>query len=169
MDLHLIPNAVADDAERAAVDALIGAPETRLGERNRQNADADSFLGRGGHEPREQRHLLLPVLEAVQRRVGYITPGALNYICQRLEVPPAEAYGVATFYALIYVDPTPPSLAHVCDDLACRMKGGLELCEALEQRFGPMNEPALNGEATWKHSPAWDCASWLPPSFCSRR
>jgi NADH-quinone oxidoreductase subunit F len=152
VDLHLIPNAVPDDAERAAVDALLGEPNTGW-ETNRQNADIDSFLGRGGHEAREDRHLLLPVLEAVQRRVGYITPGALNYVCQRLEVPPAEAYGVATFYALIYVDPTPPRVAHVCDDLACRMKGGLELCYDLEQRLGPAGQPALNGGATWKHSP----------------
>jgi NADH-quinone oxidoreductase subunit F len=152
VDLHLIPNAVPDDAERAAVDALLGEPETGWATR-RENADVDSFLGRGGHEARQDRHLLLPALEAVQRRVGYITPGALNYVCQRLEVPPAEAYGVATFYALIYVDPTPPRVAHVCDDLACRMQGGLELCEALRARFGEAGEPALNGGATWRHSP----------------
>jgi NADH-quinone oxidoreductase subunit F len=152
VDLHLIPNAVPDEAERAAVDALLGEPETGW-QTARQNADIDSFLGRSGHEARKDRHMLLPALEAVQRRVGYITPGALNYICQRLEVPPAEAYGVATFYALIYVDPTPPRVAHVCDDLACRMQGGLELCEALEQRLGPSGEPAMNGGATWKHSP----------------
>jgi len=152
VDLHLIPNAAPDDAERAAVDALLGESETGW-ETNRQNADVDSFLGRSGHEARKDRHLLLPALQAVQRRVGFITPGALNYVCQRLEVPPAEAYGVATFYALIYVDPAPPRVAHVCDDLACRMKGGLDLCQALERRFGPADEPALNGQATWKHSP----------------
>jgi NADH-quinone oxidoreductase subunit F len=152
VDLHLIPNAVPDDAERAAVDALLGEPETGW-ETKRENAEVDSFLGRGGHEASKDRHLLLPALEAVQRRVGYITPGALNYVCQRLEVPPAEAYGVATFYALIYVDPTPPRVAHVCDDLACRMQGGLGLCEALRNRFGEAGEPALNGDATWKRSP----------------
>ena len=152
MDLHLIPNAVPDDSERAAVDALLGEPEAGWAAQ-RENSESDSFLGRSGHEARKDRHLLLPGLEAVQRRIGYITPGALNYICQRLEVPPAEAYGVATFYALIYVDPTPPRVAHVCDDLACRMKGGLELCEALAARFGPAGTPAMNGEMTWKHSP----------------
>ncbi|HEU0075603.1 MAG TPA: NAD(P)H-dependent oxidoreductase subunit E [Dehalococcoidia bacterium] len=161
MDLHLIPNAVPDDAERAAVDALLGEPEASW-QTDRESGDADSYLGRSGHEARKDRHLLLPVLEAVQRRVGYITPGALNYICQRLEVPPAEAYGVATFYSLIHVDPTPSRVAHVCDDLACRMKGGLELCAALEQRFGPANEPALDGQATWKHSPCLGLCELAP-------
>jgi NADH-quinone oxidoreductase subunit F len=162
VDLHLIPNAVPDAAERAAVDALLGEPETGW-ETNRQNAAVDYFLGRGGRqEARSERHLLLPALEAVQRRIGFITPGGLNYICQRLEVPPAEAYGVATFYALIYVDPTPPRVAHVCDDLACRMKGGLELCHALEGRFGPANAPALDGRATWKHSPCLGLCELAP-------
>jgi NADH-quinone oxidoreductase subunit F len=161
VDLHLIPNAIPEDAERAAVDALLGEPNTGW-ETSRENADVDSFLGRSGQEAREQRHLLLPALQAVQRRVGYITPGALNYVCQRLEVPPAEAYGVATFYALIYVDPTPPRVAHVCDDLACRMKGGLELCAALEQRFGAADEPALNGQTAWKHSPCLGLCELAP-------
>jgi NADH-quinone oxidoreductase subunit F len=167
VDLHLIPGAEADAAERDAVDALLGVPETGW-ETARQNADVDSFLGRSGHESRKDRHLLLPVLEAVQRRVGFITPGALNYICQRLEVPPAEAYGVATFYALIYVDPTPPRVAHVCDDLACRMKGGLELCHVMEQRLGKAGEPALDGKATWKHSPCLGLCELAPAVLVQR-
>jgi NADH-quinone oxidoreductase subunit F len=161
VDLHLIPGAEPDAAERAAVDALLGAPEGGW-ESARQNADLDLVLGHSGHEARGDRHLLLPALEAVQRRIGYLTPGALNYICQRLEVPPAEAYGVASFYALIYVDPTPAKVAHVCDDLACRMKGGLELCRALEERLGPSGEAALDGQATWKHSPCLGLCELAP-------
>ena len=48
-----------------------------------------------------------------------LSPEALDYLCQRLAIPPAEAYGVATFYALFSVSPQPPVVAHVCDDLAC--------------------------------------------------
>ena len=42
---------------------------------------------------------------------------------ERLAVPPAEAYGVATFYALLSTTPRPPVVAHVCDDIACRLAG----------------------------------------------
>ena len=52
-----------------------------------------------GAAARERRHLLLPVLHAVQERVGWISGGAVNYVAERLAVPPAEIYGVATFYA----------------------------------------------------------------------
>ena len=38
-------------------------------------------------------------------------------------MPPAEAYGVATFYAMFSVEPQPATVLHVCDDLACRIRG----------------------------------------------
>ena len=37
-----------------------------------------------------RRHLLLPALHAAQARVGFISEGALTYICQRLTVPPGR-------------------------------------------------------------------------------
>ena len=52
-----------------------------------------------GHAARERRHLLLPALWALQERIGWISPGGLNELCRRLTIPPADAYGVATFYA----------------------------------------------------------------------
>src|SRR6185437_5665468 len=100
-----------------------------------------------------QRQFLLPALQAIQARVGYISPGALNYVCQRLGVPPADAWGVASFYALLALDERPPVVAHVCDDIACRIRGGLELCNALERHIGAEGVPALNGSVTWHRSP----------------
>ena len=94
-------------------------------------------VARGGHAARAQRHLLLPVFHAVQSRAGWISPGALNYICQRLTIPPAEAYGVATFYALFSLEPQPPAVAHVCNDIACLARRAKQLCADLEARLGP--------------------------------
>ncbi len=108
-------------AERAAIDTLLGAPSSGWDGGPRQARDAHT--AQGGHAARGQRHLLLPALEAVQARVGWISPGAFNYICERLTVPPAEAYGVATFYALLPTVPRPARVVHVCDDIACRVKG----------------------------------------------
>ena len=97
----------------------------------------------GGHEARQQRHLLLPALAAVQSEIGWVSPGALNEICRRLLVPPAEAYGVATFYALISTEKRPPVVAHVCDDIACRQAGGNEIVSALKDRVEVITSPCL--------------------------
>ncbi len=167
MDIHLIPDAVPDAAERAAVDGVVGAPESGW-EGALAPSPYEGHVGRSGQDSRNDRHLLLPVLEALQRRIGFITPGGLNYVCQRLGVPPAEAYGVATFYALLYVKPTPPRVAHVCDDIACRMKGALDICGQLEARLGPAGEPALDGTATWKHSPCLGLCELAPAALVVR-
>ena len=120
MDLRL-PDAKPTTAERAAVDALLGLPGSGWDGGPRRARDAHT--AQGGHAARGQRHLLLPALEAVQSRVGWISPGAFAYVCERLTVPPADAYGVATFYALLPTVPRPPRIVHVCDDIACRMQG----------------------------------------------
>ena len=53
--------------------------------------------------------------------MGWISPGGLRYVCERLTVPPAEAYGVASFYAMFSAEPRPTTVVHVCDDIACRV------------------------------------------------
>jgi NADH-quinone oxidoreductase subunit F len=101
-----------------------------------------------------RRDLVLPALHAVQARAGWVSHGALNYISRRLTVPPAELWGVVTFYHLLSTTPRPPLVAHVCDDIACRLRGGEELCESLEQIMGPPGAHGENGRATtWMRSP----------------
>ncbi|WP_307851586.1 NAD(P)H-dependent oxidoreductase subunit E, partial [Streptomyces sp. RK23] len=123
------------DEERAAVDALLGPPESSWEGADR--SDADLRWARGGREARDRRDQLLPALHALNDRVGWISEGALDYVCRRLTVPPAEAYGVATFYAMFSVRPRPATVLHVCTDLACTAAGASELCATVEARLGP--------------------------------
>jgi NADH-quinone oxidoreductase subunit F len=89
----------------------------------------------GGKAARHRRHLLLPALHAVNDRIGWISVGALNYICGRLNVPPADAFGVATFYHLFSLEPRPATVVHVCDDIACLANGADAVCAAMEEHF----------------------------------
>ncbi|HLX26407.1 MAG TPA: NAD(P)H-dependent oxidoreductase subunit E [Candidatus Cybelea sp.] len=108
MDLHFT-SAKASLEERAAIDAAA--------------LPFDSAAGKPAQDDRAsettQRDLLLPVLHAVQDRFGWISPGALNYVGERLRVAPADVYGVATFYAALSTTPKPKQFVHVCDDIAC--------------------------------------------------
>ncbi|KUO05875.1 NAD(P)H-dependent oxidoreductase subunit E [Streptomyces caeruleatus] len=133
MDLHFGDSKPTDD-ERAAVDALLGPPESSWEGADR--SDADLRWARGGREARDRRDLLLPGLHAINDRIGWISEGALDYLCRRLTVPPAEAYGVATFYAMFSVKPRPSTVLHVCTDLACAAAGASELCAGIEARLG---------------------------------
>ena len=105
MDLHPIPGATPTDAERRAIDTVATAP---------------------------RRDLLLPALHAAQDAAGWISPGAMNHLCAKLDVPPAEAYGVASFYALFSTEAR-ERVVHVCDDIVCRNQGAKELRAGYEK------------------------------------
>ncbi len=153
MDLRLTAAQEATAEEQAAVASVLGPAAGGWDGGLRTLADGHAAVG--GHAARSRRHLLLPALHAVQDRVGWISPGALDHICARLTVPPAEAYGVASFYALFRTTASAPTVVHVCDDLACRVGGAEEICAQMERRFGQEGAVAgSNGSGvSWQRSP----------------
>lgn len=172
MDLHLRHAAPTDD-ERAAVDALLGAPRSAWDGGERGSARDSHTASVGGRETREQRHLLLPALRALQERVGWISETGLDYVCQRLGVPPADAWGVATFYALLSTTPRAPTVIHVCDDIACRCKGAEDVAAQLEKTLGPAHAHGPSGDhvhvdpdsVTWMRSPCLGMCDHAPAAF----
>jgi NADH-quinone oxidoreductase subunit F len=163
MDLHVI-GPLASPAERAAVDGVIGPAKSGWAGGAR-NPAVDGHASRGGHAARSQRDQLMPVLHAIQSRVGWISQPALNYACRRLSVPPAEAYGVATFYALFATKPRPPVVAHVCDDLACHLAGAEETATDLARSIGPEGAPSADGRRTWLRSPCLGLCERAPAAM----
>jgi NADH-quinone oxidoreductase subunit F len=110
------------------VDAVAGAPGSGWDGGGRAPADYHVSLG-GLHRAEARRHLLLPALQSLQARIGWVSPGGLNYVAERLTVPPAEAFGVASFYALLATEEQAPRVVHVCDDIACAPAGAAMLIE----------------------------------------
>src|SRR5215208_3647418 len=171
MDLH-VRHAAPTEEERAAVDALLGPPQSSWfgGERGDMR---DAHVAIGGRETREQRHLLLPALQALQSRVGWISETGLDYVCLRLSVPPADAWGVATFYALLSTTPRSRRVLHVCDDIACKTKGADKLCAMLEREAGPAHAHAPDGghleldplKPAWMRSPCLGLCDLAPSAF----
>ena len=134
-------DAVASAGEMAAVDAALG------GERALEQVH--DRLVRGGTARRHRlRHLLLPALHALQNEAGWISPGGLNYVSEALQVPPAEAYGVASFYELFRVDEAPDHdgpVTHVCVDGPCRA-GSADAIAAIQVDGGHVHESPCLGQ-----------------------
>ena len=146
MDLHLT-NARATEEERAAIDGELGAP---IANGLSAVAGKHGYEGYSGHTSGRDR--LLPVLHAIQNRIGWISAGAVNYAAERLNVAPAEIHGVASFYGMLSLSPRPAIVAHVCDDIACTTRGAETLCSELEHTLGPAGQPCRGGKAMWLRS-----------------
>jgi NADH-quinone oxidoreductase subunit F len=157
MDIRPV-NASPTDAERDAVDALLGPPRSAWDGGARGDARDARTVQFGGAASRSERHRLIPALQALQARVGWISEGGLGYVCERLNVPPADAWGVATFYALLSTTPRPARVVHVCDDIACKCRGADALIAGLESRVGPAG-------AGWMRSPCLGMCDHAPAAL----
>ena len=143
-----VPSTPPSETERAAVDAVVGPPASGWAGGTRTRLDGHVALA-GRRRAEERRRLLLPALNSLQEQVGWISLPALGYLCTRLDLPPAEAFGVASAYAMLALEPTPPALVHVCDDIACRASSG-DRREELVRRLGP---EAADAAVRWLPSP----------------
>ena len=159
MDLRFT-DAQPTAAEREAVESAIGSAEMDSHQRVRTAANLRIFAT-GMQSVADRRHLLLPALETVQSEIGWVSEGALMHICRELSVPPAEAWGVATFYSLISVDPSPPVVLHVCDDIVCRREGALQLMEGLEAN-------GRTPDTRWLPSPCLGQCDRAPAAYIQR-
>jgi NADH-quinone oxidoreductase subunit F len=123
MDLRHI-TADPSPVEREAVDAVL------------TDAEFDAPIGNrtavGGRTASARRDLLLPAFHALNDVVGRITEGGLGYVCERLTVPPAEGYGVATFYDLFAVGDDVAAVVRVCDDVGSDPDAVEELIAGLD-------------------------------------
>jgi NADH-quinone oxidoreductase subunit F len=171
MDIRRVASDPTDD-ERAAVDALLGPPSSAWdgGPRGSQRDAHVSHVG--GRDTRALRDRLLPALQALQARVGWISEGGLGYVCDRLNVPPAEGWGVATFYALLATSPRPRRVVHVCDDIACKCAGADAVIAALESAAGPALHHAphgshvtVAGRGAWMRSPCLGMCDQAPAAL----
>ncbi len=153
MDIRF-PDQTATPDELDALEALLGEV----------GADEGWERERGGaHNSASLRHQLLAGLHALNDRVGYISPGGLGALCRRLDVPPAEGFGVASFYSMFAFEPRPKRVVHVCTDLACLAAGGNDLHERLREAVGMPRGQSTT--AIWQESPCLGLCERAPAAL----
>ena len=121
----------------------VGQRRTRPGQRGRMTqADALERVNRLLGDAPNQRDLLLEHLHCLQDHLGYLYLPDLRALAERMNLPMAEVYEAASFYAhftLVREDETPPPAItiRVCDSLSCQLAGAEALSQALKQQLDP--------------------------------
>ena len=105
----------------------------RCEERERENLQSaleeiqKSFTGRAGD--------LIPMLQTIQDRLGYLPEEALMEISRMTGTPAASVFGVATFYAQFRLRPVGKHIIKICTGTACHVRGSHKILNDLENRL----------------------------------
>ncbi|MCR4440048.1 MAG: NADH-quinone oxidoreductase subunit NuoE [bacterium] len=91
----------------------------------------DIFVGCTGEEGE-----LIPILQRVQQRDGYISEESVRKIARFLKVSENQVYGVASFYSQFRFVPPGRHSIRVCLGTACHVRGGQILLEAVQREVG---------------------------------
>ena len=93
----------------------------------------DEVLGQGNEVASSN---LVPILQEIQNRWGYLRREVLMELNRRTGIPASQIYGVATFYEQFYLEPHGKHTVKCCRGTACHVKGAAGIAEAIETLLG---------------------------------
>ncbi len=104
-----------------------------MGNRAKQNlCELEAIVVQYGSD----RTSLIPILQDVQGRFGYLSEEVVDRLAELIGVSPNEIFGVATFYAQFRFRPPGEHTIRACLGTACHVRGGHQILSELEKRLG---------------------------------
>ena len=85
---------------------------------------------------KDQQVVLIPALQAVQEKFGYLPEVAMEEIGHLAGLSANVVYGVASFYTQFRTAPVGKKHIAVCQGTACHVRGGARILEAIERAIG---------------------------------
>jgi NADH-quinone oxidoreductase E subunit len=95
-------------------------------------SDIEEVLER---HPNASRSDLIPILQEIQERHGYLSREAVIGIGRHLRLPTSKIYGVATFYNQFRFLPQGRNHIQVCRGTACHVKGSSAILEEVKREL----------------------------------
>ena len=81
------------------------------------------------------RASMVPILQNIQEKEGYLSPDAVDEISDFLDVTVNDIYSVASFYAQFRFQRQGLHTVKVCQGTACHVRGGHQILEAVEREL----------------------------------
>lgn len=92
---------------------------------------------------------LIPILNDVNRALGYLPAPALDEISRRLRVPKSQLFSVSSFYSMLAIKPRGRHVIQFCESAPCHVVGGRQVWSSLLENLeiGP-GETSPDGKWT---------------------
>ena len=114
-------------------------------------------------ENKDMDGALIPVMQKAQELFGYLSLETMELISERLDVPVAEIYGVATFYALFSLTPKGEYVISVCTGTACYVKGAQLVLDEVKNQLGiGSGETTKDGKFSIQDTRCLGCCGLAP-------
>ena len=84
----------------------------------------------------DRRSATLPALYAAQEEQRWLSAETIQEVADLLEMPVRMLHEVATFYVMFETKPVGTHLVEVCDNISCALRGGEEVLQHLEAKWG---------------------------------
>ncbi len=83
-----------------------------------------------------EKGALIPILQKVQERYGYLSEEAVSRIAKLCRMSQSEVFGVASFYAQFYFTRRGRHSIKVCLGTACHVRGGERILDEVKRELG---------------------------------
>jgi len=82
-----------------------------------------------------EKGALIPILQKVQERFGYLSEEAISRIAKLCRISESEVFGVASFYAQFYFTRRGRHSIKVCLGTACHVRGGERILDEIKREL----------------------------------
>lgn len=83
-----------------------------------------------------QEKALIAILQRAQETYRYLPQEIFPYLAEKLDIPEARIYGVATFYENFSLEQKGKYVVKVCDGTACHVRKSIPILNALRKELG---------------------------------
>lgn len=97
--------------------------------------NVENIIREMANEVRGQKWALIPLLQNIQAKFGFIPPESIPYVSSALGIFPSQVQGVITFYTQLYTEPRGKNVVRVCRGTACHVKGGKTILKLVKQQL----------------------------------
>jgi NADH:ubiquinone oxidoreductase subunit E len=84
----------------------------------------------------DEKSELIPILQEVNQKFGYISDDAIREISQKMNIPTSHIYSVATFYRMLSTEPRGRHVIQFCESAPCHVAGGRQVWQKLQNELG---------------------------------
>lgn len=92
---------------------------------------------------------LIPILNDVNREIGFLPGEALDELSRLLKVPKSQLFSVASFYRMLSTKPRGKHVLQFCESAPCHVAGGREVWLAVKEALKiEENETTPDGKWT---------------------